>query len=97
MVNGITVVHQLYHAVDQPARQRTADAAIGKLHDPAVLLCDQRLVDIQRAKIIDQHRKAYTVRGGQDAVQQGGFAAAEKPADDGEVDRRLGHPERAAA
>jgi len=97
MINGIPMAHQLDHAVDKAAGQRTADTAICKLHDLAVLVLDQRPVDIQRSKVIDKDRKADTPRCRQDAVKQGCLACAEEPSNDGKIDRWMCHPERTAA
>ena len=66
-------------AVDEAA----TDTAVGQRHRVAVFAFDERLVNIDVPKVVDQHRNP-RVRGSKNVVDQRGLARAEIPTDHGD-------------
>ena len=78
--------HELGHRSGQIVADVAADAAVGEIDDvPVVLHSDDEFsVDVDRTKVVHQHRDAKAVIAGQDAVQQRRLAGAKKAGQDGQ-------------
>ena len=83
--------HQPFDDADQVAAHGAADAAIVHLVDFLVGFHDQVVVDADLAELVDDHGIALAVRFGEDAVEQGGLAGAEKAGEDGDRNGSSGH------
>ena len=89
-VELVAPLDQVAENPDQVASHGAADAAVVHLEDFFVGVDDQVLVDADLAELVFDHGDALTVVFGQDTVEQGGLAAAEKPGQHGYGDS-LGH------
>ena len=74
------VVDSVYQIVIDSA----ADAAIAELHHVLINGGQQLAIDIDIAKFIHQNRNFEVLIVGQNVVEQGSFAAAQKTGDDGD-------------
>ena len=81
-VELIAVLHELKEAAHQVATYRATDAAIVHLHHLLVGGEQQMVVDADLAEFVDDHSDAAAVLSGQYAIEQRGFARAEKAGQD---------------
>ena len=77
-------LHQAGEHPDQVAAHRAADAAVVHLEDLFIGPDHQVVVDADFAEFVDDHRIAFAMLLGEDAVEQGGLAGAEIAGQDGD-------------
>ena len=77
-VELVPVLEQLEQAAQQVAAHGAADTAVAHLDDFLIRGNQQMMVDADLAELIDDDGNAPAVISGQNAIQKGGFAGAEK-------------------
>ncbi len=84
---GLLLRRQIAQHARQVAADRAADAAVAHLDDLlARVLHEDFVVDVLFAELVLDHGDLHAVLFVQDALEQGGFAAAEKAGQDGDWD-----------
>jgi hypothetical protein len=81
-VELVAMLHDLEEAAHQIAAHRAADTAIVHLHHLLIGGEQQMMVYCDLSELIDDHGDAAAMLGGQDAIEQRGFARAEKAGQD---------------
>ena len=96
VVELVPALHELAKNADEVAANGAAKAPVVHFKDLFVGLDDQFVVDADLAEFVLDDGDALAVVGGQDAIEQGGLAGAEKAREDGHRDARVvvfGHRE----
>ena len=70
--------------VDETTCKRAAHTTVAQADSGSAALRDQRRIDLQIAKVVDQHRNATAFSLREQRVQQSGLAGTQKAADDGQ-------------
>ena len=91
VVELVLALEQVAEDADQVAAHGAADAAVVHLEDFFLGLDDQIFIDADLAEFVFDDGDAFAVLGGEDVVEQGGLAGAEKAGKDGDGDACIGH------
>ena len=83
----VAAAQQIFERRDQVAAHGAAQASRTEQDHPLVHRLDQQVVETDLAELVDDHHRVGQRRVGEEAVQQRGFARAEKAGEHGERDR----------
>ena len=89
VVEPVLALHQVAEDADQVAADGAADAPVVHLEDLFLGVDDQLLIDADLAELVLDDGDPLAVLGGQDVIQQGRLAGAEKAGQDGDRDSAL--------